>query len=61
MQVEGGVPITLTPGKSFYESPTDIHVMSANASKTATAKILVFMVKDKGKPASRLVPQKEDP
>jgi quercetin dioxygenase-like cupin family protein len=56
MQVEGGVPVTLRPGESFYENPTDIHVTSANASKTASAKILVFIVKDKGKPVSRLVP-----
>jgi quercetin dioxygenase-like cupin family protein len=59
MQVAGGLPVTLKPGQFFYESPTDIHVTSANASKTESAKILVFIVKDKGKPVSRLVPPEQ--
>jgi len=53
MQVAGGPLVTLRPGQTFYESPTDVHVVSANASKTAPAKILVFIVKDKGAPVSR--------
>lgn len=55
MQLKGGAPVTLRPGQSFYEGPDDIHQVSANASRTAPAKILVFMVKDKAKPASRNV------
>jgi quercetin dioxygenase-like cupin family protein len=47
--------VTLGPGETFYEGPDDIHLVSANASHTAPAKILVFMVKDKAKPASRAV------
>ena len=53
MQVAGGQPMTLGPGQTFYESPTDIHATSKNASQTQPAKILVFMIKDKGKPGSR--------
>ena len=53
MQVAGGEPMTLGPGQTFYENPTDIHATSKNASQTAPAKILVFMIKDKGKTASR--------
>jgi quercetin dioxygenase-like cupin family protein len=53
MQVEGKDAVTLRAGDTFYESPTDVHLKSANASQTAPAKILVVMVKDKGKPASR--------
>jgi quercetin dioxygenase-like cupin family protein len=53
MQVAGSPPVTLTPGQTFYENPTDVHLVSANASKTAAAKILVFIVKDKGAPVSR--------
>jgi quercetin dioxygenase-like cupin family protein len=53
MQVQGQAPVTLRPGQTFYEGPNDIHEVSANASQTAPAKILVFMVKDKGKLASR--------
>ena len=53
MQVKGSPALTLHPGDTFYESPTDIHTLSANASQTAPAKILVFMVKNKGAAASR--------
>ena len=53
MQVEGGQPMTLGPGQTFYENPTDVHATSKNASQTQPAKILVFMIKDKGKPATR--------
>lgn len=53
MQVKGGPLLTLGPGETFYESPTDIHVVSANASKTEPAKILAILIKDKGKPGTR--------
>jgi quercetin dioxygenase-like cupin family protein len=53
MQVAGSPAVMLRPGQTFYESPTDIHVISANASPTAPAKILVFIIKDKGAPVSR--------
>jgi quercetin dioxygenase-like cupin family protein len=55
MQVRGSPPVTLRPGQTFYEAPADIHVVSANASQTVPAKILVVMIKDKGKPDTRLV------
>jgi quercetin dioxygenase-like cupin family protein len=55
MQVKGGQPVTLHPGQTYYESPSDIHTVSANASKTAPAKFLVFIVKDKGAPVTRAV------
>ena len=50
MQVEGGKEVTLGPGQTFYESPTDLHTVSKNASNTQPAKFLVFFVKDKGAP-----------
>lgn len=53
MQVDGREPATLRPGETFHEKPTDVHRRSANASKTEPAKFLVFIVKDKGAPASR--------
>jgi quercetin dioxygenase-like cupin family protein len=53
MQVKGGKLMTLGPGDTFYESPTDIHTVSANASKSEPAKFLAFLIKDKGKPATR--------
>jgi quercetin dioxygenase-like cupin family protein len=56
MQVKGGKEVTLTPGQTFYEGPTDVHVVSRNASSTKPAKFLVFFVKDQGTPV--LVPVK---
>lgn len=56
MQVEGGKEVTLTPGQTFYESPSDIHVVGRNASNTKPVKFLGFLVKDKGAPV--LVPVK---
>ncbi|HEY4369406.1 MAG TPA: cupin domain-containing protein [Steroidobacteraceae bacterium] len=55
-QVDGQPPKTLKAGETFYESPQDIHRKSANASTTQAAKFLVFMIKDKNKPASIPVP-----
>lgn len=55
MQVDGSPPVTLHPGQTFYEGRDDIHRVSANPSKTAPAKILVLMIKDKGKPDTRHV------
>jgi quercetin dioxygenase-like cupin family protein len=55
MQVEGAPAVTLGPGETFYEGPDDIHARSANASQTAPATILVFMVKDKDAPATKPV------
>jgi quercetin dioxygenase-like cupin family protein len=54
MQVKGSAALTLNPGDTFYEAPDDVHIVSANGSKTASAKILVLMIKDKGKAVSRL-------
>jgi quercetin dioxygenase-like cupin family protein len=55
MQVQGGPKVTLKPGQTFYESPTDVHAVSANASQTRPATFLVFIIKDKGAPTTRAV------
>jgi quercetin dioxygenase-like cupin family protein len=52
MQVEGGSEVTLAPGDTFYESPTDVHTISRNASDVAPAKFLVMFVKDQGAPTT---------
>lgn len=49
-QLKGGSAQTVHAGDVFYESPTDIHTVSRNASETASAKLLVFYVKAKGAP-----------
>ena len=49
-------PVTLTPGQTFYEGPSDVHIVGRNASNTKPAKFIVFLVKDKGAPV--LIPVK---
>ena len=55
MQVQGKDAVTLKPGDTFSETPTDIHVQSANASKTQPAKFIAIVIKDKGAPVTRPV------
>ena len=33
MQVRGGKRCTLTPGETFYEGPSDVHLVGRNASQ----------------------------
>lgn len=54
MQMKGEKEVTLRPGETFYEDPAGIHLVGRNASNTAPAKFLVFLVKEKGAPV--LVP-----
>ncbi|HZZ51411.1 MAG TPA: cupin domain-containing protein [Pseudonocardia sp.] len=49
-QVKGGSLQTVKAGGVFYESPTDVHIVSRNASETLPAKLAVFYVKAKGTP-----------
>jgi quercetin dioxygenase-like cupin family protein len=56
MQVKGGKEETLKAGQTFYEGPDDVHVVGRNASKTEPAKLVAFLVKDKGAPL--LLPEK---
>jgi len=56
MGLNGGKPVTLTAGQTFYEGPNDIHTVGRNASKTTPAKFLVFLLKDKDAPV--LIPVK---
>ena len=58
MQVKGGPLRTLKPGDTFYEAPNDEHIVSANASKTQSAKFLVFIVKDADAAITRPVEDK---
>jgi quercetin dioxygenase-like cupin family protein len=58
-QVKGGSLLTVRAGEVFYESPTDIHSVSRNASETQPAKLLVFYVKAKGAPPTVLLKEGE--
>ena len=48
MAVRGGKEVTLTPGQTFYEGPTDVHTVGRNASATQPAKLVVVLLKKKG-------------
>jgi quercetin dioxygenase-like cupin family protein len=53
MGVQGKPPVRLEAGGTFYESPTDIHAVSRNASATEPARLLVVFVKNAGAPPTR--------
>ena len=57
MQVKGKPAVTLKAGQTFYEGPTDIHVVGRNASDTEPARFVVVFLKTKGAPI--LTPVKE--
>ena len=48
MGVRGGKEVTLTPGQTFYEGPSDVHTVGRNASATKPAKLVVILLKKKG-------------
>jgi len=48
MGLKGGRQVTLKPGESFYEGPTDIHTVGRNASATKPAKFVVLLIKQQG-------------
>ena len=50
MQVRGAPEVTLSPGQTYYEGPSDVHIVGRNASNTQSAKFIVFLVKSKGAP-----------
>jgi quercetin dioxygenase-like cupin family protein len=52
MQVEGQPERTYQPGETFYEAPTDVHVVSANASADKPARFLAYFVCDHRTPLS---------
>jgi quercetin dioxygenase-like cupin family protein len=48
MQVRGGPLVRLSAGQTFYEGPTDVHLIGRNPSKVTPAKLLVVLIKRKG-------------
>ena len=57
MQLKGQPAVTLKAGQTFYEGPTDVHVVGRNASNTEPARFVVVLLKAKGAPV--LTPVKE--
>jgi quercetin dioxygenase-like cupin family protein len=50
MQLKGKPAVTLKAGQTFYEGPTDVHVVGRNASSTEPARFVVVLLKAKGAP-----------
>ena len=50
MQLKGQPAVTLKAGQTFYEGPTDVHVVGRNASNTEPARFVVVLLKGKGAP-----------
>jgi quercetin dioxygenase-like cupin family protein len=57
MQLKGQPAVTLKAGQTFYEGPTDVHVVGRNVSSTEPARFVVVLLKGKGTPI--LTPVKE--
>ncbi len=57
MQLKDQPAVTLKAGQTFYEGPTDVHVVGRNASNTEPARFVVVLLKGKGAPV--LTPVKE--
>src|ERR1700730_5201006 len=57
MQLKGQPAVTLKAGQTFYEAPTDVHVVGSNDSSTEQARFVVVLLKGKGAPI--LTPEKQ--
>jgi len=57
MQLKGQPAVTLKAGQTFYEGPTDVHLVGRNASDTEPARFVVVLLKNRGTPI--LTPVKE--
>jgi quercetin dioxygenase-like cupin family protein len=57
MELKGQPAVTLKAGQTFYEGPTDVHLVGRNASNTDPARFVVVLLKAKGAPI--LTPVKE--
>jgi quercetin dioxygenase-like cupin family protein len=56
IQVDPGNPVTYSQGQMWYEPALHVHRVSRNASTTESAKILAFLIIEKGQPIT--VPEK---
>ena len=50
MQLKGKPAVTIKAGQTFYEGPTDVHVVGRNVSNTEPARFVVVLLKAKGAP-----------
>jgi len=50
MQLKGKPAVTIKAGQTFYEGPTDVHVVGRNVSNTEPARFVVVLLKAKAAP-----------
>jgi len=50
MQLKGKPAVTIRAGQTFYEGPTDVHVVGRNVSNTEPARFVVVLLKAKAAP-----------
>src|SRR6516225_27355 len=55
MQLKGQPAVTLKAGQTFYEGPSDVHVVGRNVSNTEPARFVVVLLKGKGAPFQTLL------
>jgi len=56
-QVKGEPEMIYKAGESFYEAPNGVHLVSANASSTAPARLVAYLICDHDTPLSVDVPE----
>jgi quercetin dioxygenase-like cupin family protein len=56
-QVKGEPEMIYKAGRTFYEAPNCIHLVSANASTTEPAKLLAYLICDQDAPLSVDLPE----
>ena len=54
---KANLPSRSKAGQTFYEGPTDVHLVGRNASDTEPARFVVVLLKERGAPI--LTPVKE--
>jgi quercetin dioxygenase-like cupin family protein len=59
MQVKGQPERIFKTGEAFFESPSDVHLVSANTSQDAPARFLAYFVCDHPTPLSMPVADAE--
>jgi quercetin dioxygenase-like cupin family protein len=57
IKLDQGAEMVLGKGQTFHEAPGQLHAVSANASDSQPARVLVFMVVESGKPTTVREPQ----
>jgi quercetin dioxygenase-like cupin family protein len=59
-QLKGEQEVIYKAGKSFYEAPNGVHLVSANASSTEPAKLVAYLICDHDAPLSVDVQESAD-